>query len=404
MSLNMQSKTLAAGARSSTLMHSMALAGLLAATLALSACGKNEEAAAKAAPAASAQEQDPMEVRVTAEMAPNFAAKPVAKAQIAPLQEVSGRIEANERQVTRIGAAVTGRVTEVLVEVGDRVRSGQVLARVASPELTTSQLAYLRAHSAATLAERGVERARQLIAADVIGSAELLRRESELAIARAEQRAAGDQLRLIGIPDSAIAQLRDKGTLQSYAAVLSTGTGVVIERKVSAGQVAQPGDPLFTVADLSTVWVVGAIPEQMANGVRAGQQVEILVPALGERNLSGQIVHVGDTVSPETRTVTIRTQVDNPERDLKPQMLATMRIQGESRELLAVPADAVVRENDRDHVFVQKGENHYRLTPVDLGAVSGGMRPVNKGVAEGTAIVTTGAFHLNNERKRAELE
>jgi cobalt-zinc-cadmium efflux system membrane fusion protein len=388
----MQSKNPASGARSSTLMHSMALAGLLAASLALTACGKNEEAAAKAAPAAAAaQEQDPLEVRVTAEMAPNFAVKPVARAQIAPLQEVSGRIEANERQVTRIGAAVTGRVTEVLVEVGDRVRAGQVLARVASPELTTAQLAYLRAHSAATLAERGVERARQLIAADVIGSAELQRRESELSIARAEQRAAGDQL-------------RDKGTLQSHAAVLSTGAGVVIERKVSSGQVAQPGDPLFTVADLATVWVVGAIPEQMASGVRAGQAVEISVPALGERNLSGQIIHVGDTVTPETRTVTIRTQVDNPERDLKPQMLATMRIQGESRELLAVPADAVVRENDRDHVFVQKAENHYRLTPVELGAASGGMRPVVKGVAEGTVIVTTGAFHLNNERKRAELE
>ncbi|CAB5724011.1 Cation efflux system protein CusB precursor [Delftia tsuruhatensis] len=401
----MQSKNIATGARSSTLLHSMALAGLLAATLALSACGKNEEAAATAAPAsATAQEQDPLEVRVTAEMAPNFAASPVAKAQIAPLQEVSGRIEANERQVARIGAAVTGRVAEVLVEVGDRVRPGQVLARVASPELTTAQLAYLRAHSAAMLAERGVERARQLIAADVIGSAELLRRESELAIARAEQRAAGDQLRLIGIPDSAIAQLRDKGTLQSHAAVLSTGAGVVIERKVSAGQVAQPGDPLFTVADLATVWVVGAIPEQMASGVRAGQSVEIAVPALGERTLSGQIIHVGDTVTPETRTVTIRTQVDNPERDLKPQMLATMRIQGESRELLAVPADAVVRENDRDHVFVRKGENHYRLTPVELGAASGGMRPVNKGLAEGAVIVTTGAFHLNNERKRAELE
>src|SRR5256885_1793889 len=98
--------------------------------------GKNEEAEARAAPAAAAaQEQDPMDVHVTAEMAPNFAVKPVAQAQIALLQEVSGRIEANERQVTRIGAAATGRVTEGLVEVGDRVRAGQVLARVASPEL-----------------------------------------------------------------------------------------------------------------------------------------------------------------------------------------------------------------------------------------------------------------------------
>ncbi|MFK5243258.1 efflux RND transporter periplasmic adaptor subunit, partial [Lactococcus lactis] len=78
---------------------------------------------------------------------------------------VSGRIEANERQVTRIGAGVTGRVTQVLAEVGDRVRPGQVFAHVASPELATAQLAYLRAHASTQLAERAVERARQLIQA-----------------------------------------------------------------------------------------------------------------------------------------------------------------------------------------------------------------------------------------------
>ena len=374
----------------------------LVAALVLSGCGESDAAPSPAEQAA--QAEDPLEVRIKPEMAPRFTVTPAAQAQIAPLQEVSGRIEANERLVTRIGASVTGRATEVLAEVGDRVRPGQTLARVASPELTTAQLAYLRAHAAALLAERAVERARQLIAADVIGSAELQRRESELSIARAEQRAAGDQLRLMGISDGALAALRSQGTLSAHAAVVATRAGVVVERKISAGQVAQPGDPLFTVADLDSVWVVGAIPEQMALGVRAGQAVEITVPALGGRQLSGKIVHVGDTVSPETRTVTIRTQVDNGQHELKPQMLAAMRIQGEPRQQLAVPAEAVVRENDRDHVFVRQADNLYRLTPVELGEGSGGQRPVIKGLTEGTPVVTAGAFHLNNERKRAELE
>ena len=337
-------------------------------------------------------------------MAARFTVAQVQRADIVPVQEVPGRIEANERQVTRIGASVTGRVTEVLVEVGDRLVSGQALARVASPELTQAQMAFLRAHASAALAERAVERARQLFQADVIGSAELQRRESELAMARAEQRAMGDQLRLMGIGTAALDQLREKGTLQPHAAVVSPQAGVVIERKVSNGQVAQPGDPLFTVADLGNVWVVGALPEQTARTVQVGQRVDIEVPALGGRKLSGKIVYVGDTVSPETRTVPLRTEVDNAHRDLKPQMLATMRIRGEPMRTLVVPADAVVRESDKDHVFVRTGENEFRLTPIELGAAEGAVRPVLGGLAAGVEIVVGGAFHMNNERKRAELE
>ena len=392
-------------ARPASLVLALALAGLT--TLTLTGCGKEEPAAAVAA-ADTKAELDPMEVVVSAEMATNFKTAAVTQAEVASVQEVAGRIEANERKVTRIGAAVTGRVTEVLAETGDRVKAGQTLARVASPELTTAQLAYMRASATATLAERSVERARQLIAADVIGSAELLRRESEVQIARAELRAAGDQLKLMGLSADALSSLRAKGNVAPNAAITASAAGIVIERQVSPGQVAQPGDPLFTVADLSNVWVVGALPEQIARSVQTGQNVQIDVPALGltveEAPISGKIIYVGDTVSPETRTVTIRTQVDNKDLALKPQMLATMKIQGAMEKTLAIPALAVVRENDKDHVYVKKAENHYRLTPVELGAASGGLRPVVKGVSEGTQIVVEGAFHLNNERKRAELE
>jgi cobalt-zinc-cadmium efflux system membrane fusion protein len=368
--------------------------------LMLSACGDK----APTTPAAASAEADPLSVVIKPEMATQFKVSPLQMQEITPWLEISGRIEANDRSVTRIGAAVTGRVTEVLAEVGDRVQRGQALARVASSELTTAQMGFLKAHSAASQAERAVDRARQLIQADVIGSAELQRRESELAVARAELRAAGDQLRLMGLPSEAIDRLKDQGTLHPVAAVSATLAGVVIERKVSNGQVAQPGDHLFTVADLDTVWVVGALPEQTARSVQTGQTVMIEVPALGNRSLSGKIVYVGDTVSPETRSVTIRTQVDNPKRDLKPQMLATMRVRGGTQETLAVPAQAVVRENDRDHVFVRTAEHRFRLTPVELGPAQDHVRPVIKGLSEGAEVVTEGAFHLNNERKRAELE
>ena len=376
-------------------------AGLLLAALA--GCGGDKKADA-AAQADSQPAPDPMLVKIRPEMAANFKTAKLAQADIAAVTEITGRIEANERQVSRIGASVTGRVTEVLAELGDSVRAGQPLARVSSPELTQAQLAVLRASSQTGLAARAVERARQLIQADVIGSAELQRRESELAIANAELRAATDQLRLLGLSDGDVARLRAQGALATATAITAPRAGVVIERQISQGQVAQPGDPLFTVADLGNVWVVGALPEQAATKVEPGQAVEIEVPALGGPPLAGKVVTVGATVQPETRTVAIRTQVDNPGHALKPQMLATMRITGTARRMLAVPAGAVVRENDRDHVFVKTGDNQYRLTPVELGAPGSGMRPVLQGVREGAEVVGEGAFHLNNERKRAELE
>jgi cobalt-zinc-cadmium efflux system membrane fusion protein len=355
------------------------------------------------APAAAAE--DPMLVNVKPEMLERFKAQAVASHELASVQEVAGRIEANEQKLTRIGAAVTGRVVDVLVDVGDRVSRGQAMAQVSSPELSQAQLAYLRAHANRELAERAEDRAQQLLRADVIGSAELQRRQSELAIATAELKAAADQLQLMGVPADAVARLRQQGNLVSQAAVTSTLAGTVIERKVSQGQVAQPGDPLFTVADLTRVWVVGGLPEQTARAVQVGQQVEVQVPALGQQQRwTGRIVFVGDTVNPETRTVAIRTEVENTGRSLKPQMLATMRISAAAEKTLAIPQTAVVREQDKDHVYVEEKAGQYRLTPVRLQPAVNGLRPVSEGLREGQRVVVEGAFHLNNERKRAELE
>lgn len=379
------------------------LPALLSSALLLSGCGK--EASSKAAPAAApARAADPMMVELSPEMSKQFRVEPAVMADISVLQKVAGRIEANERMTMRIGSAITGRVMQVLAEVGDRVKAGQPLATLSSPELTNAQLAYLRALSATKLAERAVERAQALIAADVIGSAELQRREVELSVARAELRAAHDQLRLVGLREETINRLRETGAIAAEVNIRATRNGVVIERKVSQGQVAQPGDPLFTVADLSNVWVIGALPEQDANSVQTNQQVDVEVAALGSQKLTGRIVYVSDTVQPDTRTVPIRTEVSNPKFELKPQMLATLTLNGKYVKQLAVPATAVVRENDKDYVFVKLGDNRFRLTEVTLDPAAGELRPVRKGIDEGTPVVVDGSFHLNSQRKRAELE
>ena len=366
-------------------------------------CGKNDTPKTKPAEQNVAK-LNPLDVILKEEMAKQFVIEQAQIVELAVVQKVSGRIEANEQRTTRIGSSITGRVTQVMAEVGDRVKAGQPLAKLASPELSNAQLGFLRALSSTKLAERSVERAQQLVTADVIGNAELQRREVELSVARAELRAATDQLRLIGLSEALIERLRETGALASEVAITANRTGIVVERKVSQGQVAQPGDPLCTVADLSNVWVVGALPEQDANSVHLNQLVEVEVAALGKQKLKGRIVFVSDTVQQDTRTVPIRTSVENPKFELKPQMLATLHLSGGLRKQLAVPGSAVVRENDKDYVFVQIGKNHFRLTEVELDPAAGELRPVRKGISEGTFIVVDGSFHLNSQRKRAELE
>ena len=235
------------------------------------------------------------------------------------------------------------------------------------------------------------------------GSAELQRRENEMQVAVVERRAAADQLRVMGLKPDAIEQTIRTGSITSTSSVVSTVNGVIVERKVNKGQVVQPADSLFVVADLSRVWVIAQVPESEIGRVRPGQAVTVEVTSQPEP-LRGRVAWVADTVNPETRTVTVRTEVDNANRTLKPAMLANVSIEPAAVERLVVPAAAVIRENNLDHVFVRTADGRFRLTRVTLADETGGLRIVESGLKGGEEIVAEGGFHLNNERKRAELE
>lgn len=346
---------------------------------------------------------DPMVVSVPSDFGAEIKVTAAGNTQVSDILRVAGKVDFDQTRMTRIGATVTGRVIEIHAHLGQQVRVGDALAVINSTELGEAQLSYLKARAQADLQARSVERARQLFAADVIGKAELQRRESELSIASAEQRGAADQLRVLGMPSAAINRLGSNGAINSVTSVVSTMAGTVVERQVAQGQVVQPADALYVVADLSRVWVTAEVPEQQGALVKAGQTVDIEVPALGSR-FTGKLIYVADTVNPETRTISVRSVVDNASRQLKPAMLATMLIQAAPVDRVVVPAQAVVRDRDADHVFVETGQGQFRLIPVRLGPDMDGRRAVLAGLKPEQRILVEGAFHLNNERKRKELE
>ena len=327
----------------------------------------------------------------------------VKAVEVMPFSEtlrVSGKVEFDEQRVARIGATVTGRVTEILAMPGQEIDQGTILARINSTELGQTQLAYLKARSANELAARAYDRARILYKEDVIAKADLQRRQSEAETSAAERRAMADQLRVLGMQPEQIEALGKNGNVNSIAPVTSSIDGTVVERKIVLGQVVQPADALFTVADLSEVWVTAQVPEQEASLLAVGQPMRIEIPALAHEKFDGKLVYVGALVSNETRTIPARTVLQNANRMIKPGMLATLLISGKPTDRPVVPATAVVRDDGYDHVFVALGDNHYKLTVVKLGPETNGVRPVLSGLEPGTLIVTQQAYHLNTERKK----
>jgi cobalt-zinc-cadmium efflux system membrane fusion protein len=371
---------------------------LLGSTLVLSACKKNTPQETTNA------QSDAMAVIAPDSLAAQIQVSDVVSQDISDTLRVAGQIDFDEQALTRIGASVTGRVTQIQATLGQRVNKGDTLALINSSELSASQLAYLKARSEKELHRRNLGRAQTLFDADVISAAELQRRENEYEVASAETRAAQDQLRVLGVSAQSIERLGKTGTVDSVASVVATIKGVVVERKVATGQVVQPSDVLFAVADLSRVWAVAQVPEQQISQVKVGQAVHIEVPALGHEKIEGKLIYVGQTVNPETRTVLVRTELDNKEGRLKPSMLASMLIESAPLQRLVVPIAAVVRQDDTDHVFVAETDKRFRLMPVKLAAEQNGMRVVMEGLKPGMRIVSEGAFHLNNHRNLSQME
>lgn len=357
-------------------------------------CGEKQQ------PAPAKAERDPLVVTADAELAGRIEIAALGVSEVRELLRVPGRVEADENRMARIGAPVNGRITDLQATVGQEVRRGAVLATINSTELSSSQLAFLKAQSQRELAARSAARAKQLFDADVIGTAELQRRQSELTMAEAELGAAADQLKVLGMPVSAVNRLAETRSINSLSQIVATVSGTVIERKVTEGQVVQPADPVFLVADLSSLWVLAEIPEQNAGSIRVGEDVAVEIAALPGRTVNGRLTFVSPVVNPQTRTVQVRLDLPNSQREYKPDMLASVLIQGKPQQRPTVPDEAVVREENRDYVFVRTADNTFRLRAVQLGIEYQGRRVVESGVRDGEMVVVGGAFHLNNERKR----
>ena len=366
-------------------------------TLLLSACSKSENVSEQ-------KKLDPLEIIITPEIQKQTKNEAVKYQDVGETLMIPGRLETQNRKLVKIGSPITGRVSDLYVSLGDVVKKGQVLAKVNSIDLTQTQLTLIKSTQLIGLKTKAVERAKLLFEADVISKAEMLRIENELDAVKADYRASRDQLMVLGMNEKTLEKLESSGQINSYGDVISRSDGIIISRAINLGQIVNPQDNLFHVADLTKLWAIANIPEQQASFIQKDEIVIIEIPALENKKIETKIIFEGSIVDPETRTVLVRAEIDNQSLSLKPDMLTSMFIQSKKVSRLAVPNAAIVRENDRNYVFVQNSPKTYRLREVQLGYKDGNLITILSGLAKGETIITDGAFHLNSERKKKELE
>lgn len=322
----------------------------------------------------------------------------VEEQSIAEQIMLTATIRANQDRVAHVAPRVAARQVKVSANLGDKVKSGQSLAQLDSIELGEAHSVYRQAQSQMVLAKADFERAEKLRADEIIPEKDYLRARSEYEKARASHRAAEERLRLLDATHSDA----ETGPASIFS-VYAPFAGTIIEKHAILGELAQPDKSLFTVADLSILWIEANLFEKDLGLVRIGAPASVTVNAYPGEVFRGKLTYISSTVDKETRAVQARVEVPNADGRLKPEMFATASVAtGATAKGLAVPQEAVLLVNRQPVVFVQEGEG-FELRPVEPGEKIGNRVVIRDGIKDGESVVIAGAFALKARLLKSQI-
>ena len=319
-----------------------------------------------------------------------------------PADEVTspGKIEVNPNRVAHISLPVAGRVVTVGVKIGDFVRQGQSVLTVESPDIDQAVSAYqqaqagvLQSRAAQTKARADLERARDLFEHNAVAQKEVLNAESlhTQAGAAVEQAEAGLQqarrrLEIYGVRP---------GEFGQRLTVHSPISGKVLEMNVVPGEFRNDTSAaVVTIADLSTVWVTADIPETSIRFIDTGERVSVEFSAYPSESFTARVTQIADMVDPQTRTIKVRAELNNPDGRLKPEMFCRIHHIDRFETRPVVPVAAVVREEGRNVVWRESGAGVFERVDVEPGAPAAGRVAILSGLSAGDRVVTDGVMLL----------
>lgn len=367
-------------------------------------------AGCSAAPREAARKPDPLpagEFRPTDGQWSNLTTVPAVAQSYGPVLATDGQIATDDDRTTQMFSPFSGRISRIFVKPGDVVRPGQPIYAVAASELVqgrsdlaTAEAGLAGARKALTVAEANATRQQALLAVQGAAARDVQQAQADLATARAnattseaQLAAARGRLSILGV---------GTGGAGAEAVVRSPIGGTVTLRQAGIGQyvesaAAGAGTPLFTISDLSHVWLVANVREADAAKLHRGAALAVQVPAFPGRTFAGRVYYVAPMVDPTTRRIAVRAQIDNPDGALRPNMFATARLSdGATMAAVTVPADAVLYEGDDAHVWIAHPQRRsLSLRRISTGGSTDGSIVVMQGLRPGERVVSAGSVFID---------
>jgi cobalt-zinc-cadmium efflux system membrane fusion protein len=325
---------------------------------------------------------------------------PVTRRPIDSRLSVMGKVLVPQNRKAIVSYAFPARVAEVHVAVGDWVKRGQTLLTLESEEVGTAKLKFHKARADLQLAKASFERESHLFERGVGAQKSLLAAEAERQVAEATLETAEKKLHVLGFTEDQVREIESSHQVHPSISLNAPISGRVIESQAVLGAMVDQSTEILTLMDPTTLWVDAEIYERDIARVHPGQKVTISVPAYPDQSFGGTLSYVGDVLKEDTRTVTVRTEVENPQHRLKPGMFADVQISmNGASPALVVPKEAVLDDGPERIVFVRSGDG-FEVRPVEVGGRRNGDLEITAGLREGEAVATVGAFQLKSKMAR----
>jgi membrane fusion protein, heavy metal efflux system len=364
--------------------------------------GRKEQTASlegsRPGPAKTADEQT---VDLSEKQAASLKIGPVTSREFAILKTAVGTIDFNENLLVQVFSQYQGKILKAFYNIGDEVQAGNVLFTIDSPDLLQAESALLASAGVLELQKRVLARALNLLKAGGSAQKDVDQATSDQQTAEGNFKAAKDAVRIFGKSDAEVEQIHVDRNVDSTLVVPSPISGRVVARNAAPGFLTQPGvaPAPYTVADLSTMWMLANVIETDAPAYKLGQEVEVRVPAYPDKVFKGHVTALGAMIDPNTHRQLVRSEIDDPEHLLRSGMFASFVIRvGDPVRSLAVPVEGVVREGDGTMtVWMTKDSRRFTKQTVKVGLQQGGWTQILEGLSPEETVVTDGAVFLSNK-------
>ena len=314
--------------------------------------------------------------------------------------ELTAKLVWNEERTQRIYPAFAGRVMAIKADVGQQVKSGALLAQLASPDFGMAQADTVKAGAEAQMSQKTLQRQRELFEAGIIARKDLEQAEFDAARTQADVQRTEARTKLYG----------GSGHVNQQLALVSTINGTVVERNLNPGQEVRPdqsgpGVPaLFVVTDPTSLWVQIDARESEIGTLKIGSAFELVIPSLGGQKFDGRVTAAADFIDPATRTIKVRGVVANPNRLLKAEMLATARIERQLGNGVVIPSQAVSLLGAKHTVMVQTQPGVFESRDVTLSYQGPRETVVSSGLEAGEQVVSENMLLLVREFRIAQTD